>query len=348
MIVKVKRHNKIEFFNKFSVTLRYDAVASVFSFSLYFDPDNEAHKSLWQPGHYHEVDIEHNGELLIRGQAINNNFASGSKKELTSVAGYSLAGVIEDCNIPTELYPLQHDGKTLLQIAQKITSRFKFDIVVDSAVSSKVNSVFDVSTADEKQTIKDYLSSLASQKDVILSHTPEGDLLFTKAKTKQTPIYHFENGQPNTNISLSFNGQAMHSHITVMKQASTDGGNAGESTIRNPFVPFTYRPIVKIQSSGTDIDTAEAARNALAAELKNIKLTIDTNIWELEDTVIKPNSIITVRDPENYIYEKTRFFVESVTLLNDEEKTTSILNCVLPEVYNGETPEYIFEFDNDK
>ena len=67
MILKVKRHFEIESFTKFSLLLRYDAVASAFSFSFYFDPNDPQHKLLFQPGHYHQVDIDHNGELLLRG-----------------------------------------------------------------------------------------------------------------------------------------------------------------------------------------------------------------------------------------------------------------------------------------
>lgn len=346
MILKVKRHNQVDFFNKFTVTLNYDTVASVFSFDFYFDPNNKLHKQLWKPGHYHEVDVEHNEELLVRGRMLSQVFTDSFEKSLSSISGYSLPGVLEDCQIPTSLYPLQSDGKTLLEIANRVTSLFKFDVVVDSAVSGRMNKVYDTVTANEGESIKRYLSNLASERNIILSHTPEGNLLFTEAKTRQTPIFHFSQGIPNLEMSLTFNGQNMHSDITVQKQASIDSGNASEASIKNPFVPFTFRPLVISQRSGTDIDAIAAAKNTLSAELKNIVLTIKTNIWEIEGKVIKPNNIITVINPKVYLYKKTKWFIQSVKLVNDESKTTAILTCVLPEVYNGETPEYIFEFDD--
>ena len=349
MILKVKRHFKIDTYNKFSLLLRYDAVASSFSFSFYFDPENPEHKLLFQPGHYHQIDIEHNGELLLRGWILGQAFGSQSVKVLSSVNGYSLSGVLEDCQIPVDLYPLQADSKNLREISQRLVSKFPFSVQIDGSVASKMEQVYDISTAKDNDTIKGYLTSLASQKDIILTHTNEGNVLFTKAKTRSTPIFHFEQGLESViEMSLKFNGQKMHSDITVQKQAGIEGGNSGESTIQNPFVPFVYRPKVVTQNSGDDNDTQDAAKNVRSAEMKGIVLTIKTSIWELDGKVIKPNQIITVRNPELYLYKKSNWFIESVQLDGDETQTIATLRCVLPETYNGGTPSYIFEIDEEK
>lgn len=349
MILKVKRHFQIETYNKFSLLLRYDAVASAFSFSFYFDPENFEHKLLFQPGHYHQIDIEHNGELLLRGWILGQAFGETSQKVLSSVNGYSLSGVLEDCQIPVDLYPLQADKKNLREIAQRLVSKFPFSVEIDGSVASKMEQVYDTTTAKDNDTIKGYLTSLASQKDVILTHTNEGNVLFTKAKTRSTPIFHFENGLESViEMSLKFNGQKMHSDITVQKQADIEGGNAGESTIQNPLVPFVYRPKVVTQSSGDDNDTVEAAKSVRSSEMKGIVLTIKTSIWELDGKVIKPNNIITVRNPEIYLYKKSNWFIESVLLEGDNEQTIATLTCVLPETYNGGTPSYIFEINEEK
>ena len=342
MILRVKRHYEINTFNNFTLTLNYDSIASTFGFDLYFNPDDFFHKELFQPGHFHECEIEHNGELLVRGYMVNHNFELSPIKKTSGISGYSLTGVFEDCNIPTSLYPLQSDGKTLLQIAQYLSNPFGINVVVDGSVSSKVNQVYDVTTAKETSSIKDYLSSLASQKNVILSHTNKGELLFTKAKTRQKPVFHFTGQMPSTSISLSFNGRALHSHITAQKQASSDGGNAGEVTIRNPYVPYIFKPKVTTQSSGTDNDTEEAAKNIRASSLKGIKLTIKTDIWEVDGKVIKPNQVISVQSKELYLYEKSNWFIESVSLSGNEKQTIATINCVLPSVYDGLEPQNIF------
>ena len=71
-------------------------------------------------------------------------------------------------------------------------------------------------------------------------------------------------------------------------------------------------------------------------------------MWELNGAVIKPNQIITVRNPELYLYKKSNWFIESVQLDGDAEQTVATLTCVLPETYNGGTPSYIFEIVEEK
>lgn len=340
------RNRKVEFFNNFQLSLRYDNISSAFSFSFFFNPDNIEHKEMACIGHFHECTVEHNGETLLTGYVLSEVFNDSSQKQLCHFSGYSRPGVLEDCEIPPSLYPLESEGLTLREITQKLIAPFKLKMVVDSSVSSKMNQVYEKTTARVSQTIKSYLQELASQKNIIISHDEKGQVLFTSAQTNQKPILNFDvinGGIPFTKMSLQFNGQGMHSDITVMKQADEDGGNAGESTVKNPYVPFVYRPRVIIQNSGDDIDTEQAAKNARAAELKNLKLTITTDRWLINNKVIKPNNIITVVNPEVYLYEKSEWFIEQVDLVGDNEKTVATLTCVLPEVYNLREPKYLFE-----
>jgi len=346
---KVRQVSK---FNNFRLSLGYDQFGSTFSFSFYFEPDNPEHKELACVSHYHDCRIKHNDEVLVTGFALTQGFTYESEKTLATISGYSKPGFFEDCNIPPDVWPLQSDGLSLLQIAQKITSKwnistkYKIDIKVDPSVQDKVSKAFKKSTASETSTIAEYLRELAQQKQIIISHDELGNLLFTQAKTDQDPILTFDFTKgliPGTRLTHTFNGQQMHSHITVVKQASTDGGNAGEYTIRNPYVPTVYRPKVVTQSSGDDIDTQEVALRELSKEWEGLTLTIETDRWIVDKKIIKPNSIIEVLAPELYIYTKSRFFVRSIDYDGDAEKTTATLNCVIPEVVNGQMARSIFE-----
>jgi len=341
------RQKKVDYFNNLALSLRYDSVGSTFGFNFYYNPDNKEHKDLACVSHYHLARIEHNKKLIFTGFILSEKFKSTSVKELVGFAGYSVPGVLEDSNIPTDSYPLESLGLSLKQIAEKFVKPFQIKIDIDPAVESRMNKVFEKTTADATQSIKDYLVELASQRNIIVSHTAKGHLLFTEAKTNIPPILTFGEKLIGTNYDLDFNGQALHSHITVVKQADSEGGNAGEFTIRNPYVPYettnTYRPKVIIQSSGDDIDTEQCAKNALAAELKNIKLTIVTDRWEDNNgDLILPNNMISVTSTELYLFKKTNWFIESVDYAGDNKQMIATLHCVLPEVYNGKFPSNIF------
>lgn len=349
MILKINDRittRKIDFFNKFTLGLRFDSVGSTFSFQYYFDPYNFEHKELSCIGHFHKCTIEHEGDLLLTGYVVTPRFKSAPQKQLTGISGYSLPGFLEDCQIPTSLYPLQSDGLTLREIASKLIKPFGITMVVDSAVASRMDEAFDKTTAQATETIKGYLSELASQKNIIVTHNQYGNLVFTEAKTNRKSLIDFnvpKGGIPGTSMELDFNGQSMHSEITVMKQASKKNPNSSEFTVKNPYVPYVFRPRVAVQNSGTDADTERAARNLLAEELKNLKLTITTDRWKVDGKLIKPNNIITVINPEVYLYKKTTWFIEDVSYSGDEKAMTAVMTCVPVEAYNGKPPVYMFK-----
>lgn len=339
------RNRRVNFFNDFEFTLPFDSIASAWGFKFLFDSENPEHKEMSCIGHFHQVQLKHNDELLITGYMLSNTFIDKPIKEMTAFGGYSLPGVFEDCDIPPDIYPLESDGLSLKEIAEKICAKFpEIKMIIDPSVASKMAEVFTVSTAKETQSIKNYLTELCTQKNIIISHDQYGRLLFTRAKANKVPILHFENGGiPFSRMELQYNGQAMHSDITVVKDADPDGGNAGEFTIKNPYVPFTYRPRIIKQSSGKDTDSEDAAKQALSAELKNLKLIIETDRWLIDGKVIRPNNTITVLNPRVYLYKKSTWFIESVNFKGNQESTVATLTCVIPEVYNGQTPVYIFK-----
>lgn len=352
MELKVKNINgvlTVKNFNNFSVTLKYDSIGSTFSFNILFDETNKKQAEFLSACQFNECTIEHNGKLLITGTLLAHSFKRDSQKELVQIAGYSKPGVFEDCEIPVSLYPLQTDGLTLKQITERLIKPFGINLIVDAntngdilkeTVVQKANKTITKTTASESQNIKSYLTELTKQRHIILTHDNKGNLVFTEAKTDLEPIFHVEDGIIATEINVSISGQSLHSEITVIKQADSDGGNSGEYTIKNPYCTGVFRPKVVKVDSGDDITIEQAAINALAAELKDsIKLVITTDRWEINNNLILPNNVITVKSPSNWIYETTTFFIEEVTLNGDEKRTTAVLTCVLPEVYNGKVPQ---------
>jgi prophage tail gpP-like protein len=349
--LKVKNNSGIltvKNFNNFSVNLKYDSIGSTFSFNILFDETNKTQAEFLSACQFNECTVEHNGQLLITGTLLAHSFRRASVKELVQIAGYSKPGVFEDCEIPTSLYPLQTDGLSLKQITERLIKPFGIKLIIDEVaqkdslkgtVKQKSDQSISKSTASESQNIKSYLTELTKQRHIILTHNNKGNLVFTEAKTDLQPLFHVEDGILATEINVSISGQSLHSHITVIKQADSDGGNSAEFTITNPYCTSVYRPKVIKMDSGDDITIEQAAINALAAELKEaIRLVITTDRWQIDNTAIVPNNIITVLSPENWIYEITKFFIEEVNLTGDEKKTTAVITCVLPEVYNGKKP----------
>lgn len=349
MILKIGNRT-FEEYNGVSVSLRYDSVASTFSFDVLFEPERSDHREVFQPATYKSVTIEHEGELLITGQLLSHSFRSSSITELTSVAGYSKTGVLEDCEIPTSVYPLQSNKLTLRQIANKILKPFKLDLVVDPIVQSVVDKVYPVSTASDSQSCKQYLAELAGQRHVMLTHNERGGLVMTQAQVSAPPIHDFYVKDQWLSMELGFDGQAMHSEITMIKQQTKgrkDGthkkGNAGQAAIKNPYVPSSqFRPRTVRQTSGEMVDTKNAVRNMLSEEIATIPLKIEIKGWKLNGRIVRPNTVVTVTNPDLYLYNKTRWFVAQVDFHGDQNAETALLTCFPLAAFSSGTPLNIF------
>lgn len=335
----------VGFFNDFAFSLKHDSIGSTFGFNFYFNPLNPDHKAIANGSSFNKVSMYYNDELLLTGVLTNREFKQGSVKALSSFGGYSSPGVLGDCQIPTNLYPLQSDGLNLKEIATKLLKPFNIEMVVDGTVMSKMTKSFKTTTASSTDTIKDYLTELASQKDIIITHDNKGRVLFTEAKTESAPILDYdltEETPSGVEFVLNQDGQNMHSQITLQKQADIDGGNSGEETVENPYVQNYFKPKVKKQTSGDDIETKTAARRELGNELKSISLTITMDKWDVDGKLLKPNNTITLIAPELCLYKKTTWFIESIDFKGGTTDDTAVLNCVLPEVYNSKTVKSIF------
>lgn len=336
------RNRKIQFFNDFSLSLKYDAMASQFSFKFYFNPDIREHIEVACIGHYHLCKLYHDGELILTGQILSEAFVDGPETQLVAIGGYSLPGVLDDCEIPPSLYPLQSDLLSLREIASKYIKPFGIEMVVDSSVARQMDEVYEESTANAGQSIKSFLSELASQKNIVISHNAKGQLLFTRPSPNQKPVIDFSPGIPATQMSLSFNGQGMHSRIYAINQTDIDDINTSESFVDNPFVlPRVFRQKVSIQNS-EKIDTLQSAKNMRAQELKNLQLGIVTDRWQIDGKILRPGQIITAKNPKVYLFKKTRWVIEEIELTGNSTRTTAAIKCVPPSVYDGTEPVNIF------
>lgn len=361
------RVRRLTYFEGFEIDMKYDSLGSSFRFDFYFNPNNIEHKEMACIGHYHVAKLKEGNELLMTGYVLSETFNDFPENKLVSLAGYSLPGVLQDCEIPigdatswvdsSKIYArnilnktwpgtLESEGLSLREIAGKIATPFGLQVVIDPVVSDAMDEPYGENTAKESQTAKSYLCELASQKNIIVTDDQFGRIVFTRPRANQTPIFHFVRGTnmiPGTSMSLSFNGQGMHSHIRALQQQDADEDiPSSESQVQNPYVPFVFRPHIVIQNCGEADDTGRVARNVLSKELKNIVLTIETDRWTIDGRILRPGMIISVTNPSIYLYTQSNWFIEEVNLKGNANQKTATLKCVLPSVYDGTDPTYLF------
>lgn len=359
------RNRKIEFFNSFSIQSKYDSLGSNFEFNFLFDPENIEHKEMACIGHYHIAKIKEGKDLLMSGYIINQSFNDEPESTLVTLSGYSFPGVLQECEIPfgeftswiktTRAYQkdfsaatwpttLESIGLSMKSIVEKIIHPFGLKMVIDPSVADVMNQTYDETTAKEKQSAKAYICELAAQKNVVVTDDEFGRIVFKRPAQNGKSIFHFNQNIPGTKYSLVFPGGAMHSHIKAYQQQDVEEDiPSSENMVENPYVPFVFRPHVTVQNSGDADNTENMAKNVLARELKNFVLTIQTDRWRLNNQLLRAGQIISVTNPKIYLFKETKWFVDEVSLKGDPSSATATLKCVLPCVYDGSTPKYIFE-----
>lgn len=337
--MKVKINDRLYYsFDAITINYKLDSVASAFSIKARFNPDSEFHKEIFKPLQYQEVELfDNNDNLKLTGIILNTALASASVRELQTISGYSKSGIIEDVNIPFSAYPLEKNNVSLNDVVRNVLSPFNINYSISADVLNDMNLNYARTTASPTESIKGFLSKLAAQRNIILSHDASGDLLFTRPNVNATPKYLLTD-QNTLSMSLAVNGQAMHSQIDVIRQPSKN--NSGVSTVdtaSNNLVNAN-RPIVKILTSGTDTDTKKAADNLLAAELRGITLSVALNNVISVDC----GDIVEVINKEVYIYDRTRFMVSEIAHSESITGDNMILTLVLPETFSGGSPTIIF------
>lgn len=339
------RNRKVDFFSDFTLELKMNQVASAFTFKGYFNPNNTEHKEMYCIGHDHVATLKHKDQLLLTGYIMSQKFIETTVDQLAEFSGYSFPGVLEDCNIPPDSWPLQFDGMNLKEIAQRVCAPYSVKVIVSPSVASEMEKNYEKVEAEPTQTVKDFLAELVGQRNVLMSHDAKGNLVFTRANVNQKPVINYGgDGVPCTTVGTAFNGQGMHSHITVVKQANQkEGGNTSQITIRNPYVPFVVRHRVVTQTSGDDVDTESVARAVLAEELRNIAWEVTIDRWDINKRLLMPGEVITLIAPKAYLYKKTKLLIEGISYSGNPESFSATLSCVLPEVYSGATPAYLFK-----
>lgn len=322
-------------FSSYDINLTFDAIASTFSFSALrdFAP---------KPFSYSECIItDDDGFRYITGTVINKSNGVTKKEQLVNISGYSLPGVLEDSTIPVSIYPLQSDKLTLEEIITKVLEPFGVGFNIDTFLQSTFRQKYEKSNAEPGEFVKAYINRLVSQRGVILTHDTSGNLVFTQIRPdKLQPVAGFEVGNPGVfEIGLTTDGQAMHSKITVLRQASQKTTSGLQATVTNPYVSSTREKTKILNSDSTNLqDIQAAARNELGNEIAQaINLKIKTT------KLVLPGNTVKVTSGKLDLKPNTIFFVRNTNIKGDTESEVYELDCVPIDAYTQTDVKNIFQ-----
>lgn len=294
----------------------------------------------WTPGLDHDLDalltpytypdakVFIGDELLISGLLYTVTPSISNTGRAIELAGFSYTADCIDSTVPP---PYEENNVTLQQRADKLLQH----IGIKSVFDFDPGGLFDRVTAERTDTIFSHLASLASQRGLLVSSTPEGNLLFTKANpTAPVATLATADGQISS-LSASFNGRAAFNNITAFGESP--GNPAKSASAIDELIPKS-RFIAFSADDTTDGDIQQAAewrRSQIYSASFEIQIPVigwyanDRELWRAGQSV-------EVVAPEIFAPNGFTFLIKQVEYVIENTGRTGVLSVVPPTVYTGE------------
>lgn len=271
---------------------------------------------------------------------------NGLTKELI---GYSFTADMIDSSVPP---PYELSGYTLKQIADQLCPLFGIKAVFDKTVppAGKFSRV----TADKTETVFQHLSKLAAQRGILVSCTPEGDLLFLRANADQKPVGTLCEEAPFVEgWKATYDGRKrFHAYKVItagVKGRSTPqalisktppGGSTGKKQ-PSPTVTEIDHAVPRSRFQTFNADDTTPGNIANAAKWRRNRQFVDAltlpfpvSSWYAPNgTRWKPNTTVTVISPTISVPIGFTFMIRSVEFEYAEKRRTAVLSLVPPQAY---------------
>lgn len=334
--VTLKINSKVfEFWTSFQMTMNIGS-PDTFSYGAPFEPSNQSFRDAFRPLSFLPVEVEIDGALELTGTTLGVNPEDTPESNIVSVDGYSLSGVLNDCQISAADYPVEYSEQNLQQIAKIIGG--PFGITVEFA--DQPGQPFEQVAAQVNQKAFAFLASLAQERGLLIGNNADGGMLFQKAAIDAAVSAVFRGGEPGVGtIILSTEAQKIFSSVTA-HGATIVGLPPDSYTAINPRISAN-RPFV-FKTDGSDSGDVKPDAEAKLGRMYGAALSVSVDVVGWQDPggkLWRPNTIVNLTAPEAMIYNETRFLVKSVSLRQTAESETANLTLVLPESYSSKVPE---------
>lgn len=115
-----------------SIVIRHSADKfSDVEFSAPFEPERSEFRRIFRPFGYAPVTVSIGGETAMVGTVMGVDPSTSPSSRSVAVTAYSLPGVLNDVTMPASAYPLEFNGLTLRQIAERCCSPFGVRVVFE-------------------------------------------------------------------------------------------------------------------------------------------------------------------------------------------------------------------------
>lgn len=324
------------FWSELELHLSLDSYSQL-SFRAPFEPARSEFRETFEPFSYKPLQVTLGGKPLFNGTLIGVNPKTDADSRTVEVTGYSLPGVLHDCDAPGVSLPIVFRKMDLRAITKKLTEPFGIGVEFRDPPGSP----FDLVRLACNESIQKFLANLAYQRGLVISNTEFGDVLFWRTIAPGKPVVTFAEGTPPvTDVEARFNAQDYFSEITGYAKGSRRRRGA-KYTLQNPWLRSPLR-CKSFTLEDTERGDAPDATRAKAGRMFGNMVTYtvsDLPTWrDPHDALWAPNTTLLLTAPGAMVYEQTELCVRRVALKQSAERRSATLELVLPGSFSGEVP----------
>lgn len=311
---------------------------STIGFTAPFEPERDAFRETFRPFTYRSLEVLVDGTRLFAGTMIDVSPSVTESARAVGISGYALPAVLGDTSPPASSFPLEFNGLTLRQIAQRVVEPFGLEVEVEGDDGATFRRV----ALEPGGSPLSFLADLAKQRGMVVSSSPNGALRFLRSAPVGHPVARLVEGVPPLGaVSASFSPQAYFSEVTGL--ASARAGSKGSSyTGQNTKLTGVMRPS-SFTLGDTDSPDLPSAVNAKLGRMFGNAATYSISLPTWRDpsgALWRPNTTLTLNAPGAMIYRETEMLIRAVSL-KFGDSITAALDLVLPGAFSGEIPSVL-------
>jgi prophage tail gpP-like protein/phage tail protein X len=327
---------RFRFWESIRITRSMDAM-DLIEFTAPFEPDQATYRETFRPFSYKPVVVTVGGVPLFTGTMMGVSPILEGNRRTVGITAYSSPGVLGDCTPPASAYPLEFNGQGLQEIATTLAGHFGLAV----EFTSDQGAIFERVAAKVDQKVLGFLAKLAQQRNLVISSTPAGQLLFQQSVDTGSPVAVLAQGTgPVLAIEPNFNAQGYYSHVTGLDPVLV-GLKGSQFTVKNERLEGVVRPFT-FKTPDTGGGSVKAAVDAKAGRMFAgvASYSVALSTWrDPSGDLWAPNTTIKLQAPGAMIYNSYEFVIRSVEFTRDNNSETARLNLVLPGAFSGQLPE---------
>jgi prophage tail gpP-like protein len=310
-----------------------DTAADGWSSRLQWDTDDLLLSRRLRPFKYNDAQVYLGAEQMVAGRlyTVTNRITNkGITKELNG-ASYT-ADAIDSTMRP----PYEAKSITLTQRCKDLLEPLGITVTVDPLAAARDILPFKKVKAEKGDTIFEHLSSLASQRGILLSSNQLGEALLTVAKTTGKPVGTIKDeAPPATEFDVVFDGRKRFNLYKATRKTRRDAFKIAISfdlaVPRSRFLTFSADDT----TAGNLQTAADWRRSKQLAD--SLKIPFPVNSWyDPNGELWKENTLVNVESEALHAPDGFIFMISKVEYLFEKTGTRAILSLLPPQVYSGD------------